>query len=385
MRRMTGGMAAITAMLASVMVVGTTAAGQLDTWSGTTLRNATGAALQDADFNGQDVAVVWSEPGPELWFRRSMDAGNGFDPRYRIATQAREAEVEICSRDVYVAYARKSAGEWRIRAKVFDIDPFANVVSMPVSIGGDRARDPDLTCAGGRLFVSWLQRVGDDYHIMVDHTLRAGGTFDGTTKVDFGPSEPGLGQPVLAGVGNRAYMAEQSEPGGPITFHRWSVGSSPGYPVQYLGANQIAGSGWDPVIGAAGDTVVVDWSAYGALGNVLRVRVSHDRGATWGPTRKAAPSQGGIEDAWFTARSVAVRGSRIVLAYALVGCSFEPGGGCSTSEYLLSTKSDFVNSTRTPLADNSGELVVGLVVKQDGPHLAAAIDRGPRIRFLLKD
>ncbi len=77
----------------------------------------------------------------------------------------------------------------------------------------------------------------------------------------------------------------------------------------------------------------------------MKARVSHDRGATWGRSRRVDPVAGGIEDAWFSPRSIAVQGSSIVLAYVLEGCSFD-SFECISIPYLATTNDDFVTRKR---------------------------------------
>ena len=133
------------------------------------------------------------------------------------------------------------------------------------------------------------------------------------------------------------------------------------------------------MIAAAGDTVAVAWQG---SNNGVKARVSHDRGATWGPKRSIDPVDGAIEDAWFSPRSIAVKGSRIVLAYALEGCSFAPPFECSSIEYFATTNDDFVTRKRTRLSKDADDLMTGFVKVSGEPTLAAALDKGSRIRFL---
>jgi len=160
------------------------------------------------------------------------------------------------------------------------------------------------------------------------------------------------------------------------------VGGGALAPVSYLGAKRISKAGSRPVIAAAGDTVAVAWQG---SNNGVKARVSHDRGATWARSRHVDPVAGGIEDAAFSPRSIAVRGSRIVLAYALEGCSFAPPFECSSREYLATTNDDFVTRKKTKLSNNADDLVVGFVKVSGDPTLGAALDKGSRVRFLRQD
>ncbi len=132
------------------------------------------------------------------------------------------------------------------------------------------------------------------------------------------------------------------------------------------------------MIAAAGDTVVVAWSE----DNGVKARVSHDRGATWGRSRHV---EGPIEDAWYTPRSIAVQGSRIILAYDLEVCDLWGSGGCSSVEYLATTNDDFVTRKKTKLSNNADDLVVGFVKVSGERTLGAALDKGSRVRFLRQD
>jgi hypothetical protein len=284
------GVALIAALAALVLPV-TAAAGSLDTWSRFTLRHTAGVGLQDAEFQGTDVAALWAEPGHELWFRTSTNAGGSFAARQKIPGETREGATDICGDDLYVAYAHKVAATWGIRAGTRKVDG-AGFASSAVSLGEDRTRDPDVACAGGRLFVSWLEHSAGHFRVRVANALRSDRVFADPPML-FGNTQPIFGKPVVAGVADRAYMVSQSSAGfatGPVLFNRWSVGAAPQAPVAFLGSTTLAQHGGFPIIAARGTTVVVAWTD-GSTGIAkLGIRVSHDRGAPG--ARRASRSSG---------------------------------------------------------------------------------------------
>jgi len=382
MRHLIRATVASLAMIASFSVA-VSAAGAFGSWTSTKLRDTNGAQLQDADFRGRDVAVAWREPGG-LWVRTSTDAGDSFAARDLVAGSGRQAEADICGDDLFISYREDLAEGHLIAVATRDVGAtgFEEAGVLGVQFSRQRVSHPDVACAGERLFVGWLQRVGDRDRIMVKHTY-TGAAFERGGSTDLGrASDYGAG-PALAGVSDRAYLVSAHHTSGgsapSIVLHRWSVGSGALAPVSYLGAKRISKAGYRPVIAAAGDTVVVAWQA---SNNGVKARVSHDRGATWGPKRSVA---GPIEDAALSTLSIAVRGSRIVLAYALEGCSFAPPFECSSREYLATTNDDFVTRKKTKLSNNADDLVVGFVKVSGDPTLGAALDKGSRVRFLRKD
>ena len=383
MRHLIRATVASLAMIASFSVA-VSAAGAFGSWTSTELRDTPGAQLQDADFRGRDVAVAWREPGG-LWVRTSTDAGDSFAARELVAGSGLEAEADICGDDLFISYREDLAEGHLIAVATRDVGA-TGFEDLGVQFSRQRVSHPDVACAGERLFVGWLQRVGDRDRIMVKHTYTRGAAFERGGATDLGrASDYGAG-PALAGVSDRAYLVSAHHTSGgsapSIVLHRWSVGSGALAPVSYLGAKRISKAGSRPVIAAAGDTVVVAWQG---SNNGVKARVSHDRGATWARSRGVDPVAGGIEDAAFSPRSIAVRGSRIVLAYALEGCSFAPPFECSSREYLATTNDDFVTRKRTKLSNSADDLVVGFVNVCGEPTLGAALDKGSRVRFLRKD
>ena len=382
MRHLLRGTVASLAMIASFSVA-VSADGTSGSWTSTKLRDTSGAQLQDADFRGRKVAVAWREPGG-LWVRTSTDAGNSFAARELVAGKGRQAEADICRGALYVTY-RENLAEGNLIAIATREVGGRGFVDLGVKFSRQRVSHPDVACAGERLFVGWLQRVGGRDRIMVKHTY-TGAAFEPGGATDLGrASNYGVG-PALAGVNDRAYLVSMHHTSGgfapSIVLHRWSVGSGALAPVSYLGTKRISKAGSRPVIAAAGDTVAVAWQA---SNNGVKARVSPDRGATWGPSRRVDPVAGGIEDAAFSPRSIAVKGSRIVLAYALEGCSFAPPFECSSIEYFATTNDDFVTRKRTRLSKDADDLAVGFVKVSGEPTLAAALDKGSRIRFLRAD
>ncbi len=384
MRHLLRGTVASLAMIASFSVA-VSADGTSGSWTSTKLRDTSGAQLQDADFRGRKVAVAWREPGG-LWVRTSTDAGDSFAARELVAGKGRQAEADICRGALYVTYREDLAEGHLIAVATRDVGGrgFDDAGVLGVHFSRQSVSHPDVACAGERLFVGWLQRVGGRDRIMVKHTY-TGAAFERGGSTDLGRASDGVG-PALAGVSDRAYLVSMQHTSGgfapSIVLHRWSVGSGALAPVSYLGAKRISKAGYRPVIAAAGDTVVVAWQG---SNNGVKARVSHDRGATWGPKRSVDPVDGAIEDAAFSPRSIAVRGSRIVLAYALEACSFVTPFECGSVEYLATTNDDFVTRKRTKLSNDADDLVAGFVTVSGECTLAVALDKGSRVTFLRKD
>src|SRR5262249_28942601 len=76
------------------------------TWTSTTLRVASGLALQDAACAGHRVADVGQDPGPRLELRTSTTDGSSFGSIHVVSGHARQAAAAWCGSSLYVAYAR---------------------------------------------------------------------------------------------------------------------------------------------------------------------------------------------------------------------------------------------------------------------------------------
>jgi hypothetical protein len=371
MRRSLG--TTLVAALAAAVLPFAAAAGSIDTWSSITLRHAADVELQDADFQGADVAALWAEAGHQLWFRTSANAGGSFAGRQKIAGETRDGAADLCGSNLYLAYARKVAGTWGIRAATRRIDG-AGLESSPVSVGEESARDPDVACAGRRLFVSWLERAAGHFRVRVANALRSDELFVDPPML-FGNTRPGFGAPVMAGVADRAYMAAQYSAGfvtGPVVFYRWSIGAAPQATVAFLGSTTLARDGMFPVIAARGTTVVVAWFD-GSTGIArIGVRVSHDRGATWGAAHFLVTGT----DTFTLPESIAFSGQRIVIPYALVG---KFGGG---DQRTLSSRTDFATFSDKHLGPLSDYLLLGFVSTSSGRTRAAVNDVGNRLLYL---
>ena len=209
--------------------------------------------------------------------------------------------------------------------------------------------------------------------------MRCGGTRPSTvSRSTWGRRDPFFGLPVVAAAADRGYLVTQGGSGdqnGPIVIHRWSVGAWPDHQVTGLGATTLASRGELPVIAAAGATVVVAWTNHATGVPQLKVRVSRDRGATWGPTGLL---DGGT-DTFMLARSVAIAGQRIAVAYG-IGSKFG-----APKDRVASTATDFASFTVRDLFEAGDDLVLGFVSVGGSPTLAAARDSGDRIRFLRRD
>lgn len=356
-------------------------------WDRTTLQDASKAILQDASFAGSRVAVVWSEPRRRSFVRTSTTAGDAFAGRELVASSSRQTDLDICGDDLYVSYARDHVNRRRIDVATREMKA-TGFARAPVSFGNGPARDPEVACAGGRLFVSWLQRVGSRFKLHVDHARRTdlrsgfGGSFQNLGRVARGFGSRPL-EPVMAGVKDRAYIA-WPKGGAPgfgdyIMFDRWSVGSGPGYAVNDLSGRRL-GKGFDPVIAAIGNKVVVAWgkSSRRFFQPLLKIRVSQDRGASFEPTRtiEIPAAAAGLDSV-----AIAPDGSRIVLAYTI---GFEEEPQTPDDERMLSTTDDFETyKDKALLADRDG-FVLGIVRVEGRDTLAAAADKGVRRIIFLR-
>ncbi len=372
--------ASVPLAIATVLILATNVVAAPPSWtSATTLRTADDISLADADFSNRNVAVAWSEPDSprRVGIRTSVDAGSGFGPISWFGG-SRQPAVDVCGgAELNAVMAHRiGPGNWFIEHAQGSIDG-VGFLTTPVAPSDGIQKHPDVTCAGGRLFVSWLEEETDGYRLFVAHGRRTGGGFSSPIDLGFDTSTLFGHSLAVAGVSDMAY-AVFARTGGDLRIMRWQIGDAPNYPVTPLG-EQVIGSATrnDPaleaMISAYGDKVAVAWVTCDAIS----ARVSNDRGQTWGPVRTLVEHAACDGDFIAFPNSIAVRGDRIALEYTMFGIV---GDG---DEGLIRSNSDFASFSDDIIA-NSGhtEHLVGFVTVAGQTRLAAAFQPDlSRIRF----
>jgi hypothetical protein len=369
----------VVALLTALVMASSVAAASPSWTSAVNVRVADDAKLWDADFRGRKVAVTWQEPGsgsPKVGIRTSTNSGTTFGPVSTIA-QARQSAVDICSRaELNAVYARKlGPRNWAVEHAVSSVAGGSFKIGF-VSPGSGVQRFPDVACAGGRVFVSWFQRAGSGDRLKVAHARRSDGVF--SAPIDLGLDDETFFSRSLAvaGVQGTSY-AVFARSNGDLRFKRWSIGAGPGFAVtphatQVIGNGTAANAAGEAVIAAAGDKVAVAWFKCGGV----FARVSNDRGQTWGPVRKVIDHAACFGDFGTSPRSIAIRGNRIVITY--LAFAIESPGWVG----LIRTRNDFATFSDDMVTNRAhDEHLVGYVTVGGATKLAAAFDRGDRIRF----
>lgn len=344
------------------------------TWTRTTLADTAGLALRDATLRGHDVAVAWQEPGSVTNVRISRNDGISFAAAVSIAGSTRQATTDICDGKLYVAYARDSSDVshpnlWLIGVTIRSLSG-AYLGFSQVSPSEAPGRYPDVACAGGRLFVTWEQKVGSQWHVLVSQALRSSPAFG--SGIDLGRVGPNAGHPVVAGVGDRAYVAWPTF-AGTVRQHTWGIGTGPGYHLSNLGERQLTAKGAVPRIAAQARRVVVAWYDCGDI----RARVSSDRSSHWSSTRTLFTGACGSEFGGVP-ESVAVDGARMVVAYHF----FQ--GYDTQQERMLSTTNGFASFTDRLAYAGSDLLLLGYAHPSGTAKLSGAVDEGTRLVALRK-
>ena len=350
------------------------------TWSpANTLRSADGVGLTDADFQQRSVAVAWDEPDAprQVGLRTSVDAGSSFGPTFWFG-HSRQAAVDICDEtEVNLALALKvGPGNWVIEHHSMGIEGVGGSLSTPVAPGTGIQKHPDVTCAGGRVFVSWLEEGGSGDRLLVAHAPRNGGTFSAPIDLGF-DSETFFGHSLaLAGTDDMAYAAF-ARTGGDLRLRRWQLGGGSNADVTSLGEQVIApGTRNDPadqaVIAAAGSKVAVAWFRCDAIYG----RVSNDWGATWGPIRELVGHAACGGDFFASPSSIDIAGGKIAMTYDAGGIPNFFGTG------LIRTNNDFATMRGDLIAEDDRAHLVGFVRVAGQNRLAAAFQPdNDRIRF----
>lgn len=348
------------------------------TWVRTTLADTSGLALQDAAFDGHHVAAVWQVPGPFTKVRTSTNDGTTFGTTRTVepGQHTRQASTVLCGNDLYVAFAQdfsqlSTPNLWRIYVDRDSTSGVNHEYSAAYQTQNTIGRNPDVACTTGRLWVSWEQKVGSQWHVFVNHASRSFASFD-DPPIDLGLLGSFAGKPVIAAVGNRVYVAWPT-PSGTLRIHRWSDASG----VIDLGERQLAignvkgGGVGVPRIATLGGKVAV---VYADCGDI-RARVSNDRGATWGSVRTLFSGACGSEFGGLP-NSVAIKGSRVLVAYSL----FQ--GFATAKQHMISTTNNFGSFTDHLAYAASDLLLLGFVHPSGVTKVAGAIDEGTRLRYL---
>ena len=374
----TGAFSAPLAILA-VLVMATNVVAAPPTWTGLrTLHGADGLELGDADFAGTNVAVAWDEPGDSfrrVGFEFSDDNGADFSSS-PLFLDARQPAIDQCDGwEPNAVYAERTGHKrWVIQHTLFDSfdSSFTDQVGQSTGI----QHDPDIACAGGRLFVSWFRKSSGGDRLFVAHAARDGSPFSAPIDLGFDGETQYFSGLVVAGVSDTAYVAFRRT-SGDLRLKRWLVGAGPDYPVA-TSPSVIIGPGtpdepaFQPVIAAYGDKVAVAWMTCDAV----VARVSNDKGLTWGPIRTLVEHAACDGDFIAAPNSINIRGDRIAVEYSAFGIF---GDG---EEYLVRTQSDFA-SFQDDLISSHGHLnhLVGFLRVSGHTKLAAVFQRGEFIRF----
>jgi hypothetical protein len=363
------------------MVLATNVSAAPPTWTTPkTIRSASDLQLGDADFAGHNVAIVWDEPGNprRLGIATSSNSGATFSLEPFIFGRSREPAVDLCpsprSLLNFVDSHRKGPGNWVIEYTQFFA--FDDIGSEEVAPSNGFQHDPDIACAGGRVFVSWFERENGGNRLFIAHEATNDVQFSNPIDLGFDGSEFQNGLAV-AGVDGMAY-AVFSRTGGDLRFRSWSVGGAPNYPVT-MNPGKIIGPGtqnnpaFQPQIAAAGNKVAVTWMNC----NAVFARVSNDMGVTWGPIHTLIEHAACDGDFIAAPYSIAVRADRIALEYTAFGIV---GDG---DENLIRTANDFASFSDDQISTHGHRLhLVGFLTVNDRTRLGAAFQVGnDLIRF----
>jgi hypothetical protein len=377
----------VLALTASLVFVGSAAAGSLTWTSPEILDERSDVYLADAAFVGSDVAVAWTrfrDGATDIRIKSSGDGGVTFS-RTTVLPDGRGAAVAICDGQVNVVFVRRlDGGRHAVEIAFGEVGQDDYMVKRVIGGPGQRSW-PDVACAAGRIFVSWYERDGDPFRRRVANALVATHDFGdgadlGLDRTNYDGYYSPRGLRVAAGA-NTAY-AVFSNGDGRLRVKRWSIGAAPNHPVTAHPAEIIA-NGTNacpaefPVIGVDKEKVAVAWERNASM----FTRVSTTEGESWKPIRDIDSfGCGGIVDGGVSAESIAVNGSEIVLE--LGSCGF---GYCGNS--LLRTNDAFRTYSWESLWDGrerwSQHHLVGYVTVDGHEVLADAYGNGRRIRFRL--
>jgi len=363
----------------AVLVLATNVLAAAPAWTAAqTIHAGDGVLLGDADFAGHNVFVGWDEPGDtyrRVGFEFSDDNGTDFSSS-PLFPAARQPAVDLCDGfEPNAAYSeRVGPHRWVIQHTL--LDSFDSSFTDQVGQSTGNQHDPDIACAGGRIFVSWFRKEGGGDRLFIAHAERDGSPFSAPIDLGFDGDTQYFSGLVVAGVSDTAYVAFRRT-SGDLRLKRWLVGAGPDYPVA-TSPSVIIGPGtpdepaFQPVIAAAGNKVAVAWMTC----NAVVARVSNDKGLTWGPIRTLVEHAACDGDFIAAPNSINIRGEQIVVEYSAFGIF---GDG---EEYLIRTQSDFATFQDDLIAEH-GHLnhLVGFLRVAGATKLAAVFQRGENIRF----
>lgn len=366
------------AVVASLVLANGVSAAPPNWTSPQDIRARNNLVLNDADFSNQNVAITWDEPRNgqrRVGVRTSVDSGSSFGPIQYMST-ARESAVDVCGEsELNVASAHKiGPGNWFIENAVGSVDG-TGFVTTPVAPTYGLQNNPDVACAGGRVFVSWFEKEGSGDRLFVAHARRTGVGFSAPIDLGFDDETFYFNGLAVAGVDDMAYAVFQRSKGD-LRMKRWSVGSGPnfpvnGHPTQVIAPATVNDPASYAVIAAEGSKVAVAWFRCTAL----YARVSNDWGQTWGPIRKLLDTASCDGDFAAAPNSIAIDGNKIAMAYSAAGFF---GGEIA----LIRTTNDFASFTDDTITANfHPEHLVGYVTVGAVTKLAAAFERPGVARF----
>jgi hypothetical protein len=367
-------------IMAALLLAANASAAPPNWTSAITVRSQNDLELGDADFLNHNVAIIWDEPNNprRLGIATSNNSGSSFSLEPFIFGRSREPAVDLCQspRSLlnFVASHRQGPGNWVIEYTQFF--SFDDILTEVVAPSDGFQHDPDIACAGGRVFVSWFEREGDGNRLFIAH--ESTGEFEFSNPIDLGfdgsQFPNGL---AVAGVSSMAYTVF-SRTSGDLRFRSWSVGGGPNYPVTMNPAMIIApGTENNPAfqlsIAAAGDKVAVAWMNCDAV----FARVSNDMGETWGPIRMLVEHAACDGDFIAAPNSIAIRGDRIAVEYTSFGIF---GDG---EENLIRTTNDFASFSDDQISAHGRFAdIVGYVTVNGQVRLADVFQVGDdKIRF----
>ena len=266
--------------------------------------------IGDIAARGRNIVVGWNEDHPSgnraAYVRWSTNGGVSFAPRVRLHTEPqREVQVDACAGWAWATASLGSGAEQLITLDKRQLSGSEVEQSLLTTTG--ISRGPDVACGGERLVVAWFQRSGDEWRVKV----HARGVHDEILGDSLPPFDADLGTGsrsrglAVAATDERVYVAWFR--GNALKVRRYRIGSGSNHQLTHLGTSTITSQGGAmPRMGADGDRVAI---AYGR--GDARVRVSVDRGVSWGSWRRLCNDAFEI---WCYPGSVDIRGSRIIVA-----------------------------------------------------------------------
>ncbi|MFN8521394.1 MAG: hypothetical protein U0667_18895, partial [Chloroflexota bacterium] len=322
--------------------------------------------LEDAAYRGSRVAVGWSTPlagaGDTIRVRTSSNGGSSFGAPTVVRTHARQASFAWCSDGTLVsAFAHHHDGSGAYLLDVWGMPGG----TRSITTGATTPRWPDVVCPGPS-HVAWVAWVADDVVFLARATTTDPGL---PATVVVGTASAMWYGPVLTASGDGVLVAWAAPSGDIMGRHATATaGITLGSPF-VIGNGSPTHSGATPEIASGGARVVAAWDRCD-----VRTRASQDGGATWGTDRRVTDIGCDAVDVYVAPRSVAVRGTRIAIVYAIGGL----GGG---EERIVQSTDALAHRTNRRLAGELDEVAIGYAEVGGATRLAVAYDSGAYIRF----